>query len=42
MVDEEKAIDWLKKGAQPSDTAKYLLSQVGVMDKFTALRKAAQ
>ncbi|NLY29730.1 MAG: 30S ribosomal protein S16 [Firmicutes bacterium] len=42
VVDEEKAIDWLKKGAQPSDTAKYLLTEAGVMDKFTALRKAAQ
>lgn len=42
VVDEEKAIDWLQKGAQPSDTAKYLLTKVGVMDKFTALRKKAQ
>jgi small subunit ribosomal protein S16 len=42
VVDEEKAIDWLLKGAQPSDTAKYLLSEVGIMDKFTALRKQAQ
>ncbi|NMB10855.1 MAG: 30S ribosomal protein S16 [Firmicutes bacterium] len=42
VVDEEKAIDWLQKGAQPSDTAKYLLSEVGIMDKFTALRKQAQ
>lgn len=42
VVDEEKAIDWLQKGAQPSDTAKYLLTKVGVMDKFMALRKTAQ
>lgn len=42
VVDEEKAIDWLQKGAQPSDTAKRLLTKVGVMDKFTALRKKAQ
>ncbi len=42
VVNEAKAIDWLQKGAQPSDTAKYLLSKVGIMDKFTALRKQAQ
>ncbi|HHV93157.1 MAG TPA: 30S ribosomal protein S16 [Firmicutes bacterium] len=42
VIDEEKALDWLKKGAQPSDTAKYLLTQVGIMDKFAASRKAAQ
>lgn len=42
VVDEDKAIDWLQKGAQPSDTAKHLLTQVGVMDKFAAARKNAQ
>ncbi|NLJ86082.1 MAG: 30S ribosomal protein S16 [Firmicutes bacterium] len=42
VVDEDKAIDWLQKGAQPSDTARYLLTKVGVMDKFVALRKSAQ
>ncbi len=42
VVDEDKAIDWLQKGAQPSDTAKQLLAKVGVMDKFAALRKSAQ
>lgn len=38
-IDEEKALDWLKKGAQPSDTARALLKKTGVMDKFSASRK---
>ena len=36
QIDEEKALDWLRKGAQPSDTARRLLEQVGVMEKFQA------
>lgn len=32
-VDKEKALDWLKKGAQPSDTVKSLFKQAGVMEK---------
>ena len=38
-VNEAKAIAWLSKGAQPSDTARSLLSQRGVMAKFDELRK---
>ncbi|NMB20441.1 MAG: 30S ribosomal protein S16 [Firmicutes bacterium] len=38
-IDEEKALDWLQKGAQPSDTAKTLLKRSGVMEKFAASRK---
>ena len=38
-IDEEKALDWLQKGAQPSDTAKMLLKKSGVMEKFAASRK---
>lgn len=33
-VDEEKALKWLATGAQPSDTAKSLLRQAGVLAKF--------
>lgn len=33
-VDEEKALDWLKKGAQPSDTVRNLFSQKGLLEKF--------
>lgn len=31
VVDKEKAQDWISKGAQPSDTVKRLLKQVGVI-----------
>ena len=35
MIDEEKALKWLRRGAQPTDTAKRLLSQQGIWKKFT-------
>jgi small subunit ribosomal protein S16 len=38
-IDEEKALEWLQKGAQPSDTARSLLKQTGVMEKLAASRK---
>ena len=39
-VDTDKALDWLKKGAQPSDTARYLLEKTGVMEKFLEEKNA--
>lgn len=33
-VDADKAMDWLKKGAQPSDTVRNILSRQGIMKKF--------
>lgn len=30
-IDKEKAQDWLKKGAQPSDTVKRLFKKAGVI-----------
>jgi small subunit ribosomal protein S16 len=41
VVDEEKALKWLKHGAKPTETVLRLLSKVGVMDKFkpTAAKK---
>jgi len=32
-INEERAIHWLKVGAQPSDTAAKLLSKTGVLEK---------
>ncbi len=32
-VKEEEAVQWLQKGAQPSDTAAKLLTRLGVMEK---------
>ncbi len=33
-IDEEKALNWLKNGAQPTDTVKNILTQAGVWAKF--------
>jgi len=41
VIDEEKALSWLKQGAQPTATAARLLSKVGIMDKFKALKDKA-
>ncbi len=32
-VDGEKALKWLKDGAQPTDTVRSLLSKLGIIDK---------
>lgn len=37
----QKAIDWLRKGAQPSDTVRSLLSREGVMIQFDLLKRGA-
>ena len=34
VIDEEKTLKWLRRGAQPSDTAKRLLSKSGILMKF--------
>ncbi|MBO8126725.1 MAG: 30S ribosomal protein S16 [Firmicutes bacterium] len=33
-VDKDKALAWLQKGAQPSEAARRLLSQAGVLELF--------
>ena len=33
-LDTDKAYEWIKKGAQPSDTVKTLLSQTGVLKRI--------
>ena len=33
-INKDSALDWLKKGAQPTDTARNILSEVGVMEEF--------
>ena len=35
-IDEEKALNWLRQGAQPTATAARLLSKLGIMEKFKA------
>jgi len=38
-IDEEKALQWLNDGAQPSDTVKSLLKKAGIMEKFYASKQ---
>ncbi len=38
-IDEEKALYWLKNGAQPTDTVKSLLSKKGIIAKFAESKK---
>ena len=33
-IDEDRALDWLRKGAQPSDSVANLLRKVGVWERF--------
>jgi len=42
QVNQERALHWLLEGAQPSDTARSLLSKTGVMAAFAEARKAAK
>ncbi len=34
VIDEEKALFWLKRGAQPSQTVASLLTKLSIMEKF--------
>ena len=38
-INKEAALNWLKEGAQPTDTAKNILSEVGVMEEFHKSKK---
>lgn len=37
----QKALDWLRKGAQPSDTVRSLFSREGVMIQYDLLKRGA-
>jgi small subunit ribosomal protein S16 len=37
-IDEERAMHWLRVGAQPSDTVRVLMNKVGIWEKFVAER----
>ena len=39
VIDEEKALSWLREGAQPTATVARLLTKVGIIDK-TSKEKA--
>ncbi len=40
-IDGEKAVSWLSKGAQPSDTARALLKKEGILDQFLGAKQEA-
>ncbi|MFZ5966353.1 MAG: 30S ribosomal protein S16 [Bacillota bacterium] len=39
-IDDEKAMKWLKNGAQPTDTVRDLFKKYGVLEKFEQAKKA--
>lgn len=41
-VDSEKALKWLRTGAQPSDTVRNILSSQGIMKQFHEEKVAAK
>lgn len=34
VLNEEKALEWLRNGAKPSDTVRNIFSKQGLMEKF--------
>jgi ribosomal protein S16 len=36
QIDTTRAVDWLRKGAQPTDRVELLLKQTGAWDEFKA------
>lgn len=42
QIDGEKALNWLLKGAQPTETTAILLNRVGVLEKFFEQRPNAR
>ena len=41
VIDEEKALHWLRQGAQPTATAARLLAKAGIMEKFKTTKEKA-
>jgi len=41
-IEEERALYWLGKGAQPSDAVARMLKKAGIMDKLVAAKAAPQ
>jgi len=39
VIDEEKAINWLKQGAQPTGTVSRLLTKTGILDKVKTIKE---
>lgn len=41
VIDEEKALKWLRCGAQPTEAVARLLSKFGVIEKFEASKNTS-
>ena len=41
VVKEEKALNWLQQGAQPTDTTARLLNKAGIMEKVKTRKEKA-
>lgn len=39
VIEEDKALQWLRQGAKPTQTASRLLSKMGIMDKFKKVKE---
>ncbi len=39
VINEEKALHWLKQGAQPTDTVARLLAKAGIMEKIKPVKE---
>lgn len=40
-IDEERALAWLERGAQPTETVRALLQRAGIWQRFAQRRQAA-
>ncbi len=38
-IEEGQALDWLKKGAQPTETVARLFKKAGIMEKYQAAKE---
>lgn len=41
IVDEEKALKWLRNGAQPTETVRKIFEATGVWETFTSTKAAS-
>jgi small subunit ribosomal protein S16 len=41
-INEEKALNWLKNGAQPTESVTILLKRMGILDRFLEVRAASK
>jgi small subunit ribosomal protein S16 len=42
VIKEDRALHWLSKGAQPTDTTARLLGKAGILEKFKLVKEKPQ